>query len=367
MQGSKPATSDRSSASRPAYYSTLDGFRGIAALYVVLRHAIDIFHFQAPPGTAVGVDLFLLLSGFVLANAVEERFRNGAMSAGQFIAARVERLYPLYLLGLAFGAGANLLASLATHGASMTLRAVGGATALGLVFLPAPFDHDGNIFPLNVPCWSLFFQLFVNIAYAFTFRLLTTRVLAALVAASGAIFSVLVVQHHSCDLGPWFSQLPAGITRSVLSFCLGVLLVRVRFKVPPVPAPLVLLVGAALILTPTPLAWRPLHDLAVIFVASPLLVSFGAAARPGPRLDRLCRSLGSISFALYTLHYPLLILAHGIQKTALHGAGGPELVALVVAVLVIGSPILLRAYDEPMRRRIRQLRTPRPVASPVSA
>ena len=94
-------------------FTTLDGLRGIAALAVITRHAAAYFssvsiyvlpNAGAPPISVgpffesyLAVDFFFVLSGFVLAHAYGERLRHG-LSAMQFMAIRLIRLYPLYLL-----------------------------------------------------------------------------------------------------------------------------------------------------------------------------------------------------------------------------------------------------------------------------
>jgi hypothetical protein len=94
-------------------FTTLDGMRGIAALAVVTRHAplyfesVSIF-VQSPMAKApiavgpffesyLAVDFFFALSGFVLAHAYGHRLATG-MSPGRFMAIRLIRLYPLYVV-----------------------------------------------------------------------------------------------------------------------------------------------------------------------------------------------------------------------------------------------------------------------------
>src|SRR5205085_12699808 len=83
-------------------FHTLDGLRGIAALAIVLRHCDGFFGADVLPGSYLAVDLFFVLSGFVIAFAYEDRLASG-LSAWRFAWVRVVRLYPLYVLGIALG------------------------------------------------------------------------------------------------------------------------------------------------------------------------------------------------------------------------------------------------------------------------
>src|ERR1700761_1914630 len=82
-------------------FETLDGLRGIAALAVVLYHLPLPLHALAPRGY-LAVDLFFLMSGFVVAAAYEERLLSG-LSTAAFALVRLKRLWPLYGLGVVLG------------------------------------------------------------------------------------------------------------------------------------------------------------------------------------------------------------------------------------------------------------------------
>lgn len=81
----------------------LDALRGVAAVVVVTRHAPAFFGVGLFPNSALGVDLFFVMSGFVIAHAYDERIARG-MTALEFFRIRAIRLYPLYILGTLIGA-----------------------------------------------------------------------------------------------------------------------------------------------------------------------------------------------------------------------------------------------------------------------
>ena len=80
----------------------LDALRGIAAAVVVTRHAPALFGIGLFPNSSLGVDLFFVMSGFVIAHAYDQRIERG-LNWRQFFVIRAIRLYPLYLLGTAIG------------------------------------------------------------------------------------------------------------------------------------------------------------------------------------------------------------------------------------------------------------------------
>lgn len=88
------------------YNRALDGVRALSILAVVF------FHCRAPWGDGgfVGVDVFFVLSGFLITSLLTEEHRNGGIEIGAFYARRALRLYPtLLLLLVAYLALAPLL------------------------------------------------------------------------------------------------------------------------------------------------------------------------------------------------------------------------------------------------------------------
>ena len=165
---------------RQHYFHLLDGLRGIAALIVMFRHTGYFWGGWTIPQSYLAVDLFFVLSGVVVANAYEARLRAG-LAPARFALLRLIRLYPLYLLGSLIGLVPVVAALLGLAPSSL-------ASPLPLVLLAAalllPLVSDPNLFPLNTPAWSLFFEMLANLAYAAMLRHLHCALLAALLLAS---------------------------------------------------------------------------------------------------------------------------------------------------------------------------------------
>ena len=86
---------------RRTFY-TLDGLRAVGAFLVVMRHVPFLFGPIAVPESFLAVDLFYLVSGFVVAHAYRDRLAAGGF-VWTFVKTRIIRLYPLYLFGLGLG------------------------------------------------------------------------------------------------------------------------------------------------------------------------------------------------------------------------------------------------------------------------
>jgi peptidoglycan/LPS O-acetylase OafA/YrhL len=283
----------------------LDALRGLAALLVLAFHMRG---FGLPREVLahgyLAVDLFFVISGFVLAKAYE-----ADLSAGEgagFMVKRLKRLYPMALLGLMLGAG-FWLAQGWEPGTVLLL------TVLSLVFVP--FVGGRDVFPLNGPQWSLMWELAANLVYAVVAPRLTMRRLVVLIAIGGAAHVALALTYGAGSLGPYGHNWWAGAPRVIYGFFAGVLLARLagegRLKVPAAPIVAIL---AAVVLTlwpPVPEAARAAFDLVAALAIFPLLVASAARAQVGRVLRPVLDELAGMSYALYALHIPIVTgLAH---------------------------------------------------------
>ena len=78
------------------YQANIDGLRGIAILSVLLFHAFP----NALPGGFVGVDIFFVISGYLISRIIFTELTNRTFSFGAFYARRVRRIFPALILVL---------------------------------------------------------------------------------------------------------------------------------------------------------------------------------------------------------------------------------------------------------------------------
>jgi peptidoglycan/LPS O-acetylase OafA/YrhL len=324
---------------RPVYHS-LNGLRGLAALIVVLFHAAQLIGRQLAPGGYLAVDLFFILSGFVIAHAYDHRFEEG-LGPLAFIRYRIIRFYPLYLLGLAMGASWLALELIVSPPAALSGQQILIAFSLGLLFLPSPFGVYADLYPLNVPAWSLFFELVVNAAYAICYRLLTNRVLIVF-----TLFAGIILAAHMVLWG--FATPVAGLLRAFFAFPLGVLIYRFKHRIPAMPVSPIVIVAALCLpmLIPVPEQARRFFDLASILLVFPVGIALGSKV-DSPRLDPPAEWLGRISFPIYAIHYPVLQAGLGVKDHL--PVPAPLIGAGLIVLLVLFCPLIDRYFDAPVR------------------
>ncbi len=341
---------------KPGRYLTLDAMRGLAAMAVAVHHlGVPWMH-----GGYLAVDFFFALSGFVLMLTYADRLRAG-WSVKHFVAVRLIRLYPLYLVGLLIGAGYILLHH-ARGGANWQHEMICGLP-LGLMMLPSPCSH--SLFPQNVPAWSLFFELMANIAMAAVLvRLSRIQLLAvAVVANIGLILTVALMSHSAAALdaaryglpvsdgGPTWPGFGIGVLRTATAFCWGGVIAQWPAKqrrTTTILAPLACMVLVGLLMVDLPASNKVWFDLAFMTLAGPGLVWLGQRIEPNVVWARPAAYVGEVSYALYAINMAFSrVYANFAEKHLL-----PQflLVVLYLGALSALSWLCVRYLDMPMRR-----------------
>lgn len=134
-------------AERLGYRPELDGLRAVAVLAVVAEHwrVLDAVGFQ---GGWVGVDLFFVLSGFLITSLLLEEAAAGGVSLRGFYVRRVRRLFPALAVFLAVCVGVAVLVG----GAMQEATTVGALSAAGYV---SNFVATNTPVDLTSHTWSL--------------------------------------------------------------------------------------------------------------------------------------------------------------------------------------------------------------------
>jgi len=330
------------SASR---YALLDGIRGIAALFVLTRHTEAMWGFSLPH-SYLAVDLFFLLSGFVIRAAYHERLASGSIDARQFVLLRLIRLYPVYFF--------SVLVALVCHGLAGDLVPDAGlalSTLLTLLFLPSVLGTAAYLFPLNGPYWSLLFELIVNLGYGAVWRWLSIRYLIILSAGLLAFLTVVGTLAGHLNIGfNWGGQsMLVGLARATYGIATGMLLQHLSSHGALTPRPwLGGVATCAVLLMPDLGRFDFWVDILAVGFILPLGILMMATRRP-TRVDGVLILLGAASYPTYVLHEPLGRLLDWALPEALANHA-PLSGLLFVFLLVPVMALIERRADEPLRR-----------------
>ena len=337
------------------HFEILDGLRGVAALAIVLFHFMEIVYVPVDNFIAHGflaVDFFFCLSGFVIAYAYDDRI--GKMGVVEFFKSRLIRLHPMVVFGSVLGLLAFLFDP---FGGNVQLYSVGQIILIFLasVFLipyPAMMERSFNLFGLNAPAWSLFWEYVANIVYAFILSKLSRRFLFLLLVIAAA--SLFFVGYRSGSLlGGWAGEnFWDGGARISYSFIAGMLvyrsnwIIRSRLGFPALAGLLVLA-----FLMPFNPAWTWITEPLVVIFYFPLLVALGAGATLTPGLKKVCVFSGKISYPLYMTHYSVMWIFGKYYSQ--YKPATSQLFFIVTAgiILLAGFAwLVMKFYDIPVRK-----------------
>ena len=146
-------TAHKAHLSHPKYRPEIDGLRGIAVLAVVVFHAFP----SLVRGGFIGVDVFFVISGYLISTIIFENLDKGTFSFSEFYFRRIKRIFPALLLVLIFCFGAGWFALLADQYKQLGKHIAAGAGFLSNFILwneASYFDNSNDTKPL-LHLWSL--------------------------------------------------------------------------------------------------------------------------------------------------------------------------------------------------------------------
>lgn len=359
------------------HYHLLDGLRGVAALMVIWYHVFEGYAFAG--GTTIdtfnhgylAVDFFFILSGFVIGYAYDDRWgKNFTMK--DFIKRRLIRLHPMVIMGAVVGAITFYIqGSVQWDGTHIGISMVMLSLLCTIFFIPAmpgvgyEVRGNGEMFPLNGPCWSLFFEYIGNILYALFIRRLSNKALTIVVVLLGvalASFAIFKVSGYG-NIGVGWTldgvNFIGGLLRMLFPFSMGMLLSR-NFKPMKLRGAfwICTLVMIALFAVPylegtESICTNGIYEAFCIIIAFPILLWIGASGTTTDKKStQICKFLGDISYPIYVIHYPFMYLFYAwLIKNQLFTLGETWQVALCVyAWNILFAYLCLKLYDEPVRK-----------------
>lgn len=335
---------------------SLNTVRGVAALMVAVYHAPLVFGVSHTlPHAYLAVDLFFVLSGFVIAHAYHGRIVEG-LGLARFTQLRLARLYPL--LFLATLAGFVLWGLKAATGrAPFHVQALIGLP-LNLALLPAhpAASVDGAAFPFIAQSWSIAWEVVLCLMF-FVWARWSGRGAWKLALAGALLLGLVAAARGTVDGGWTTHTFWIGGLRALSAFWAGVC-VHQALKAGFVLSRRQTLVAAAMaaavlayVLVIHRTWWAA--DLACVVLGFPAIIAATALSRHWLLENRLGDWIGQASFSVYLLH-GLTIDSLSIVLKALpplHIALHLGLGALWMVALAAGCWVCWKWVETPLRVR----------------
>jgi peptidoglycan/LPS O-acetylase OafA/YrhL len=355
------------------HYQILNGLRGVAAIMVIFYHIFEAFATSSMDQKFnhgyLAVDFFFVLSGFVIGYAYDDRW--GKMSVSNFFRRRLIRLQPMVIMGAFLGLITFLIQGGETWGGTKApFLMIAIAFVLHIFLVPAlpgsgvEVRGNGEMFPLNGPSWSLFFEYIGNILYALFLRRFSTKALKIVVILLGIGLTTFAVGNFSRfgHLGVGWSladnNFIGGLLRLLYAFSAGLLMSRV-FKPKRIKGAflinsliIVFLLSMPFIGNSNQLWMNGLYDALCTIVVFPILVYVGASGKLNSKSsERVCKFLGDISYPLYMVHYPFMYLFYSwVWKNELSFAEVWPMAIVLLFGNILLAWIVLKLYDMPVRK-----------------
>jgi peptidoglycan/LPS O-acetylase OafA/YrhL len=327
----------------------LTAIRGLAAWWVVLFHLRFLLAPWIPAAALavlargnLAVDLFFILSGFVMALNYGERIATGGAPAYRdFLFRRFARIYPLHLLIL-LGFAAYALAAAGLGTARLGDQSWGYFAQSLLLVQNWGFAGEAR---WNVPAWSISTEALAYLLFPLLLVLLRPNsrrlwLLAAAVALLG-----LSVQPFFWLLGYPFPNAVAqtGLFRCLVQFAMGMGVYGLWLRLPERRW----LAGAAIAAAALLAVGFVLWNAPVVAVAwAALVLGLARMRRAGVLEAPALVWLGRVSYATYLFHYLLLTLFKYAFVTAGEPVSPPRL-ALYLFAVIGASAILYHGFERP--------------------
>ncbi|MET0329896.1 MAG: acyltransferase [Dyella sp.] len=360
--------SHRNEPTKAPRFTELDSLRGLAALGVVLWHYSGMYGAQPLLGAlrplylsgGLLVDFFFVLSGFVLSRSFDRAGRR--QQFGRNVWARIARMYPLHLLTLLVIVAVDGLNQAAGH----PPRAAndGYHLALNLMLLQSSgLQHD---YSFNGPSWSISAEFLINVVFlgliARGGRLGRWAMALMALACAGVLVHYGILDHGVPVQGMLGGVLDVSLVRCWLGFFIGtqcyryyqarqrdgVLVAHWRGDVVGVGALVLVLAYMARLIPQS--HWGDVL-LAALGFPGLILGTLHSRHLRGLLQRRPLTYLGEISYSIYLVHFPLIVISLWVAGfTGPLPMGSPWMLAGFYVLVLVSASASYRYVEMPSKR-----------------
>lgn len=193
---------NHASSYRSSYRSEIDGLRAFSVLSVVTFHAFPIWL----KGGYIGVDIFFVISGFLITSHIFENLEKGRFKFTEFWGRRIRRIFPALILVMACSLSFGWLSLLSDEFSQLSQHVASGAvfiTNFILVDQSGYFDNTAETKPM-LHLWSLAVEEQFYIVWPFVLWLtwkfkLNSLIITILVAAFSFYLNLHFVETHPTE------------------------------------------------------------------------------------------------------------------------------------------------------------------------
>ena len=340
----------------PAYRADIDGLRALAVIPVVL------FHARVPGfgGGFVGVDVFFVISGFLITGLIQHELDRSAFSYFSFWERRARRLLPplIVVTAVTYFAAYEILfpEDLKALGQSIVAISV-FASNIQFWRKAGYFEAPSEMLPL-LHTWSLaveeqFYFLFPAVLVGLSVAPLMRRI--GVVSAIGVASFALSVWWVNVSPTSAYFLLPSRAWELMLGA--GIALMPSSKTLSRLTTNAVLLTGLVLIALSVCLYTEatPFPGLAALVPCAGTALIIWTGQQSDGAMKRLFDNapivfVGKLSYSIYLWHWPLLVLFAAWAHKSLKLLATQEVVA-IVAVTIVLSWLSLTLIENPIRRR----------------
>ncbi|WP_165967838.1 acyltransferase family protein [Sapientia aquatica] len=328
------------------YRKDIDGLRALAVLLVIICHA----GFKSFSGGFIGVDIFFVISGFVVTNSITASLEQGRFRFSEFYVRRAKRLVPaLYtvmLVTLAFG-----ILLLVPDAAYSIMKNIGAVTIFSsniyISSLIGYFDPSAENMPL-LHTWSLSVEeQFYLVLPLLLFLLRRQSDRSKILIDSAILIGSLSASQWAVSVGSPGSYYLFQFR--IFEFMLGVIATRISFSLSNSRNnDVVLLLGVAIIFACalTMDALTPFPGLAALLPClGAVTIILSCQKSPVGQIifgNRSSVMLGKLSYSLYLWHWPVFFAFRHFDLKSAWAMFGAIIVSLVLTVftfLYIEQPL----------------------------
>lgn len=329
------------------FFSGIQAMRGVAAMLVVVGHATGLAYYQGlrfdfTAGAIVvifqsGVDIFFVISGFIIATTVSHRLDRGRgrfATVAEFLVRRAIRLYPVYWIVLAAAVAVNFLVPMQ----------LAPNPQFSATLTPANFLLTARFNYLIPQAWTLFYEVWFYGAVAILLLVAPRRLFAGVTLLAAGLAAAWVG-----------GNLPAYPPQSLLfgEFFLGVAVAYLvsrdlsRFVLPAALLAVVPFAVGAYLIDGRPALTDGERLMTFGLGAALLIYAVVAAEQRGMTFPRFLRWLGDISYSAYIWHWLVLIV---LKETVVRFLPPLFQVALWVGVVLAVAALSYTYLERPALR-----------------